>query len=80
MIRTDTLSSIEVLPNQPPKAPDNPPCEPIIIKIPPRKIRLPEQEPPKPPDVPEIEVPDAWERFPPPEMPPPSCPEDRVAI
>ena len=80
MIRTDALSSMEMMPNQPPKAPDNPPCEPIIIKMPPRRIKLPEQEPAKPPEEPEIEVPDAWDQFPPPEMPPPPCPEDRVAI
>jgi hypothetical protein len=80
MIRSGAISSVAVMPNQPPKAPDKPPREPLIIKIPPRGIRLPEQEPSKPPDQPEIEVPDPWDRWPPPEMPPPRCPEDRVAI
>lgn len=80
MMRIDALSSIVVMPNQLPKAPDEPPSEPIIIKIPSRWIRLPEQEPLKPSDKPEIEVPDPWNRWPPTEMPPPPCPEDRVVI
>ena len=79
MIRISLLSSVSVMPDQPPKAPDEPPIEPIIIKTPPRQIRIPEQEPPKPPDDPELEVPDIWDQFPP-EMPPPPRPGDRVAI
>ncbi len=79
MIRTDALSTMKVMPNQPPKAPDEAPREPIVIKIPPGKIRLPEQEPPKPPDEPELEFPEGWDRLPPPEISPPPCPEDRVA-
>ena len=79
MIRSDAPSIMKTMPNQPPKAPDEAPREPIVIKIPLRQIRLPEQEPQKPADAPEIEVPDAWDQFPPPELPPPPCPEDRVA-
>ena len=71
MIRIRVLSSLSVMPDQPPKATDEPPIEPIIIKIPPRQIRIPEQEPPKPYENPELEVPDVWDPFPPPEMPPP---------
>ena len=80
MIRIVAKSNMAMMPNQPPKAPDEAPSEPLIIKIPPRGIRLPEQEPSKPSDKPEIEVPDPWDRWPPAEMPPPPCPEDRVAI
>jgi hypothetical protein len=80
MISISVLSSLAVMLNQPPKAPDEPPSEPIIIKTPPRQIRLPEQEPPRSPNEPEIEVPDPWDRLPPAEIPPPPCPEDRVAI
>jgi len=60
--------------------PNEPPREPIIIKIPPRRIRQPEQEPLKPSDKPEIEAPDPWDRWPPVKMPPHPSPEDRVAI
>ena len=73
------LGLSEAMPNQPPKPPCDPPREPLIIRVPPSQIRLPEQEPPGPPDEPEMELPDEpfWI---PPEMPPPPCPEDRASM
>jgi hypothetical protein len=71
------LALLEAMPNQPPKPPCDPPREPLIIRVPPSQIRLPEQEPTGPPDEPEMELPDEpfWI---PPEMPPPPHPEDRA--
>jgi len=66
------------LPDRLPRPPSKPPDEPLIIRIPPRGIIVPEPCMPVPPDESEIDELDepTWPR---PEMPPPH-PADRPSV
>ncbi len=75
---TQTPPQKVALPDRLPRPPSEPPHEPLIIKMPPGGIIIPEPWPPVTPDEPEIDESDEPTRLPP-DMPPPA-PEDRPTV